>query len=321
MKPGRRSSWPVALVLSAACGLCRPGHANARHQNGTGDALLLSATRQGEVILAVGERGDILRSADGGTSWRNMASPTQATLTRVVFTAPEEAFATGFDATILRSEDAGQHWTQVMKDDRADNPIFGIARVPGGGGIAVGAFGHAYASPDGIAWHPLSLPPDDADPHWNDLLSLGGAGLLLLGEAGRAMVTEDAGAHWRKLTLPVQGSLFGGLVLAPGKWLVFGLHGNVLVTSDAGATWTILPPVTTAEFLGAAVRPDGSAILVGRGGTVAVVDPDLHTATLVPQSTRESYADIVVTPQGTALAAGEAGLSLLDIPPPLQAHP
>jgi hypothetical protein len=49
----------------------------------------------------------------------------------VVFTTPAEAFATGFDATILRSKDAGQHWLQVMQDDRADNPIFGIARVPG----------------------------------------------------------------------------------------------------------------------------------------------------------------------------------------------
>jgi photosystem II stability/assembly factor-like uncharacterized protein len=310
----------------AAIALCLPCHAHAVHQNGAGDALLLSIARQREVILAVGERGNIVRSADGGTSWQNIASPTQATLTRVVFTTPAEAFATGFDATILRSKDAGQHWLQVMQDDRADNPIFGIAPVPGGGGIAVGAFGHAYASPDGTAWHTLAIhagatPADDDDPHWNDLLSLGGAGLLLLGEAGRAMVSDDAGAHWRKLSPPIQRSLFGGLIIGPAKWLVFGLHGNVLVTSDAGVTWNILPPVTTAEFLGAAMRPDGSVILVGRGGTVALVAPDLRTAKLVPQSTRQSYADIVVTPQGTALAAGEAGLSLLDIPPTLQPQP
>lgn len=315
MKPGQRSSWPAAWVLSVACWLSLPCHANAVRLGRTGDALLLSLARQNNVILAVGERGDILRSADGGSSWQPMASPTAATLTRVVFTAPEEAFATGFDATILRSEDAGQHWVQVMQNDRADNPIFGIARTPNGGAVAVGAFNHAYASPDGTTWHALTIPAGDDDPHWNDLLPLGGAGLLLLGEAGIAMVSDDSGAHWRKLALPIQGSLFGGLVMGQGRWLVFGLHGNILATRDAGATWTLLPPVTTAEFLGATQRPDGGALLVGRGGTVALVDPGLRTATLLPQATRESYADTVLTPQGSALAAGEAGLTLLDIPP------
>ena len=48
-------------------------------------SLLLDASLNGHVIIAVGERGAIIRSADSGETWEAIVSPTDATLTGVSF--------------------------------------------------------------------------------------------------------------------------------------------------------------------------------------------------------------------------------------------
>jgi photosystem II stability/assembly factor-like uncharacterized protein len=298
----------VATLLAAAA------HAAPTHISGAGDALLLSLASQGPTLLAAGERGIIDRSTDGGITWATIPTPTRATLARIMFTAPAEAFATGFDATILRSADAGLHWNVVNQSQKADAPIFGLVRA-GAGYIATGAFGHAYTSADGIAWHATRIPDTDEDPHFNALLSTSATAILLLGESGLAMNSPDAGATWHKLTLPIHASLFGGLVTGPGHWLAYGLHGHLIATQNEGARWRELPTVTTTEYLGAALLADRRTVLVGRAGTVVLLDAQWHSARALPQETRDSYADVLQTPSGAVIAAGEGGLTTLTIPP------
>src|SRR5690349_19265154 len=50
--------------------------------------LLLDAVLNGHVIMAVGERGAIVRSVDSGETWETIASPTLATLTGISFANP-----------------------------------------------------------------------------------------------------------------------------------------------------------------------------------------------------------------------------------------
>ncbi|MFX9023723.1 photosystem I reaction center subunit IV, partial [Acinetobacter baumannii] len=45
--------------------------------------VLLSVARAGERLVAVGERGTIVRSDDQGQSWQQVASPVSVSLTRV----------------------------------------------------------------------------------------------------------------------------------------------------------------------------------------------------------------------------------------------
>src|SRR5579859_3734540 len=73
--------------------------------------LLLDAIAVGPDIVAVGERGTILRSTDAGQSWRSATLPASATLTAVNF-APDahHGWAVGHDALILTTGDGGHVW-------------------------------------------------------------------------------------------------------------------------------------------------------------------------------------------------------------------
>jgi photosystem II stability/assembly factor-like uncharacterized protein len=270
-------------------------------------------TVAGNTVLAVGDRGTILRSADGGAHFAPVASPTHATLTRVVMSGTK-AYATGFDATILRSDDAGAHWLRVLSDERGDNPLFGVVTSSTGAALAVGGFGRAYTTTDGSTWQRTHILNEDDDFHLNDALNVAPDTWLVVGEQALVMLSTDAGGHWQKLPVPVQGSLFGAVVLSPQRWLIFGLRGHIVATSDAGAHFHAIESGVTAELLGGTVLRDGRALLVGNRGTAVLVAADLLTAHALKLESRDNYADCLQRDDGTVLAVGESGITTLQIP-------
>ena len=59
---------------------------------------------------AVGERGTILHTEDGGNSWRPQASGTSSELDSVAFATLQSGWAVGERGTILHTEDGGNNW-------------------------------------------------------------------------------------------------------------------------------------------------------------------------------------------------------------------
>jgi len=70
------------------------------------------AIRKGKLLLAVGDRGTILRSADAGASWEVVASTTTENLTDVAW-SDQLAVAVGQKGVILFSNDDGKTWKAV----------------------------------------------------------------------------------------------------------------------------------------------------------------------------------------------------------------
>lgn len=278
---------------------------------------LLSVARSGPVVVAVGAHGTILRSGDDAAHFAPAISPAAVTLTRVLARGNGVFFATGFGATILRSTDGGQNWVRVHADPGGDLPIFGIAPA-GPGYLAVGGFGHAYASADGAAWHAADIPAGDDAPHLNDIIAADATHLLITGEAGLLLVSADAGAHWLHPASPAQASLFGALALTPARWLAYGLRGRLLASDDAGAHWRELAADADAELLGGAVLPDGRALLVGNRGAVLVVDRQARQARRLPPpghaGAAPNFADATVLQDGRILAVGDTGPVGLYVP-------
>lgn len=61
---------------------------------------------------AVGSRGTIMRTTDGGRTWTKQASGTAKSLTSVSFTSARAGFVTGGDGLILHTSDGGAHWSR-----------------------------------------------------------------------------------------------------------------------------------------------------------------------------------------------------------------
>lgn len=69
-------------------------------------------------VLIWGMRGNLLRSEDGGNSWRSVASGTQQALTAGVQRAGGEVVLVGLGGTVVRSKDAGRSFGAQTRPER-----------------------------------------------------------------------------------------------------------------------------------------------------------------------------------------------------------
>jgi hypothetical protein len=112
--------------------------------------------------IVVGDNGAVLRTEDGGQSWRNVVLPPEFTssLFALTFIDATNAVAVGENGAILRSENGGQSWTLVT--------LFGISArlrtvvfTSEMNGIIVGDAGTILHTRDGgKTWRRAKAPPE-----------------------------------------------------------------------------------------------------------------------------------------------------------------
>lgn len=274
-------------------------------------SLLLDAERAGDRVVAVGERGHVLVSDDDGRTWRQVSTPTTATLTAVAFRDESTGWAVGHDAVILHTRDGGETWVLEYADPDAEQPLLDVAVVGRDRVIAVGAYGLFLESPDdGASWSQRSVV--DEDPHLNGLASTSDGDLILAGEFGTLYRNRDADSGWEPLTSPYDGSFFGALAVADGTVLLYGLQGT-LFRGD-GATWRLVETGTTALLMGGTVLNDGRILIVGSGGTLLVSENGGIDFRLIRRADRTALADAVQTADGAVILVGEAGSIRIEDP-------
>ena len=89
--------------------------------------------------FAVGARGTILKTTDGGNNWEIIAGATEDDLYSVAFTDSNIGTVVGNFGAILRTTDAGSHWT-IQRDGISD-VLFGVSFTDANTGTAVGSDG------------------------------------------------------------------------------------------------------------------------------------------------------------------------------------
>ncbi len=78
---------------------------------------LTAITNAGTRLVAVGERGIIIYSDDGGQQWLQAAVPVSHALTAVSFANEEHGWAVGHSGVILHSSDGGETWKAQFDGD------------------------------------------------------------------------------------------------------------------------------------------------------------------------------------------------------------
>lgn len=271
----------------------------------------LSTSQAG--LVAGGELGTLLYSTDQGQHWeRALVSTNRQALINQIRFAPDglQGMAVGHEGWVLRTSDGGLSWTEVAFDEKNGEPLMGIARMPSGVWITVGAFGRALRSDDqGAHWEPLVLPEAVGDKHLNRIVgSADGQHWLLVGEQGLVLRSSDGGAHWALVEPFYNGSLYNALALPGGGWLVYGMRGNIFHSSGGDAPWTRSDMPAQASFFGHATTADGTIVLVGQGSLVATSKDGGRHFTLGRVQGRANLTDLVLAPDGTGWLASDAGL-------------
>ncbi|HEX8719513.1 MAG TPA: YCF48-related protein [Pyrinomonadaceae bacterium] len=239
----RLATAAACLLLSAYCLLTTDycllpaAHAAAWERQNSGTLAWLHGVffvdeRRG---WAVGGKGTLLSTADGGGTWEPRRPPTEDSLRDVFFSDAETGwlvcersmFPPAADdvplSYLLKTADGGRTWSRVEVTRGADAGL----RLTG-------------------------LRFADREHGW------------VFGEMGALYATRDGGGTWERQRAPTRHLLLGASFLDAQTGWVSGGGLTVLKTSDGGATWragTVYLPASSG-----AQRPDAPGAPEGREG-------------------------------------------------------
>ncbi|OYO26326.1 hypothetical protein CD932_24085 [Janthinobacterium sp. PC23-8] len=305
------------------------------------NAIVLAGTR----LVAVGQRGHILLSDDGGVHWLQAKVPVSVDLTAVCFPTPTQGWAVGHDGVILVSKDSGATWTRQFDarmamasvtayyaaasqaqlgvdaqawqrqradaehfvSDGADKSFLDVWFDDAQTGYAVGLFNQIFHTSDGgLHWSPWMHSTDNPQAlNFYAVRRIGGQ-LFLGGEQGMVLRFDPAARRFRRLAVDYKGTLFG--LAGTGKVLLaFGLRGTLLRSQDGGERWEAVPSNVVGALVGATATADGRIVVVSQRGEMLVSSDGRQFERLVTPASLPTSA-LVATGANELVVVGAGGV-------------
>ena len=332
-----------ATAAELADTLTRPAAIVARPEQ----SVLLGIATAGDRLVVVGERGLVALSDDHAKHWRQVPVPLSVSLTAVTFSTPTSGWAVGHRGVILGSVDGGEHWslqlegrqfaeralmrallalaaaggateqaTRDVKDaealvrDGADKPFLDVSFADEHHGLAVGAYGLcAQTDNGGVSWEPcMSRLPNPKGAHMY-AIARSGSTILIAGEQGLLLRSDDAGAHYAAVPGPFTTSLFCAAVNRSGDTVLAGLRGSAFFS--AGGSFGSLQTDSQGSCAGSAPLNDGRLVFVNQLGQLLTHDARAHRLVLVPTPPMAPLSGVVQDRSGALVLVGARGVTSL----------
>lgn len=241
----------AAAVIGPAVAETTVGHSgwnwgNPQPQGHTLHAVEFANAARG---YAAGEFGTLLRTDDGGASWRGVSTGTTFSLTKLR-AIDANSVVIGSGCLLRRSDDGGQSFRRLLFTSSESSCPAGIAAfhfptsqtgflLLADGTVVQTANGGAsfsgrQAVPGTQATHPTSTPATPTDIFFTDAST--GFALTSSADGGAIYRTTDGGNTWtRKATDP---SVLNSVFFADAMdGYAVGNANRVLKTTDGGSTW------------------------------------------------------------------------------------
>ncbi|WP_025599229.1 WD40/YVTN/BNR-like repeat-containing protein [Burkholderia sp. WSM2230] len=268
---------------------------------------LMSVVRVGQRLIAVGMRGLIVGSSDGGKTWSQVQAPVRSDLLALSFPDTGHGWIAGHDGVILHSADGGRTWNKqfdgrVAQKTLIDNyrtriaagdaalkpyldqlllnykagpslPLLGVWFKDALHGIAVGPFGMAIVTDDGGKhWAPmLERIENPAFLHLQAISEVAGD-VFIAAEKGTIFKLDQSTGVFRPVETGYAGSLFG-VTGNDNVLIAYGLKGTVYRSADRGASWTrVDSPLHGLVTAAAYVAQRRAFVLVTAAGEIALAD-------------------------------------------------
>lgn len=342
----------VGIALSAAAPTLAdskfqdPLDSPARMRTAPETRPLLAVARAGAALVAVGSRGMIIRSEDGGKSWTQSAVPVETDLLAVHFPTTIDGWAVGHGGVILHSNDGGKTWVKqfdgrgaadafkkfyaALGSEDAARASAEIERNYKAGpalpwldvwfedaarGFVVGSFGMISATVDGgKTWEPwLERIDDDRALNLNSVRGVGGS-VYIAGERGMIFALDRKSQRFKATSTGYPGSFFG-IIGNTETLLAFGLRGIVYRSEDGGATWHPLKLSTeTTVTAGAVLQRPGEFVLVNSAGQLLLSRDHGRSFTLSQVVAPMRYTGVVLAGPQLAVVTGLGGVRAEALP-------
>lgn len=228
---------------------------------------------------AVGARGTILATSDGGTTWSTQGSgATTKDLYGVWFASATTGWAVGQGGVVLSTTNGGTTWSAQTSGVSTD--LYGVVATSTSNVWAVGQSGVIrVTSNGGAAWN--SQASNTANNLYAITASSSSTNIWAVGQGGVIRLNPSAsitsGFSWTAQTSPTTKDLYGVSQAGSGKKgnaaFAVGQGGTVLGVKDGGnpATWQTLtgPSGFTGDLYAVSATSDCSHMwAVGPGGSI-----------------------------------------------------
>src|ERR1043166_1948699 len=158
---------------------------------------------------AVGSRGTLLATMDGGKYWQTKSQPTPDILRDIYFTDNQNGW--------LLCE------ANLYELKRKEDPRTYLMQTNDGG----------------ENWKRINIGGPDADARLvRAVFSRGGRGWAF-GEGGTIFTTRDSGVSWTRLQSPTRYLLLGGSFIDEDRGWLVGAGATIIRTLDGGETWNL----------------------------------------------------------------------------------
>lgn len=276
-------------------------------------SIVSGVASQGNRTIAVGPRGLILLSEDGGSSWRQVISPVTTDLVTVRFSSASVLWAVGHDAVALRSSDGGVTWERkldgrsvlnLLRESAKDSeklkseiektmrqsassdvwpaPLLDIRFASNGlTGFAVGGFGLILQTIDGgMTWQSWQGKTENEQRY--HLYALAGSdNMVVAGEQGLVMRFNAENQRFERVVTPYNGTFFG-IDQIGSRLVAYGLRGNAFVSKDVGLKWQKIETGIDANLVGV-VTHGTDVLLATQKGDLLSVNFDVSRTSIYKQ--------------------------------------
>lgn len=312
------------------------------------NAAILSVTRAGSRLVAVGERGIVLLSDDGGRNWRQIQTPVSIALTAAQFVSESTGWAVGHFGVVLHTKDGGETWTKQLNGQQAaqlalkaakkqveagaegaeralreanylvtdgpDKPFLDILFVNETTGYIIGAYNLIFRTDDGgetwTSWQAHVENPGGM--HLYGIRKVGDS-LYIAGEQGLLLKSNLQGERFEALPSPYEGSYFGLVADQQDALVIFGLRGNTFRSADQGQTWTKMDIQREVSISGGVRLSDGGVALVSQTGELFVADATGETFKPLPLRQPMPATSLIQAEDGAVIIGSLRGLARMDL--------
>ncbi len=220
-------------------------------------------------IIGVGDNGYIIKSKDGGKSWKNIKSFTPYLLTTVQMTSDSVGYAAGAYKTILKTEDQGESWFPIVDNSTGgyshdyssftDMYFFNRERgyMTGEDGLLI------FTTDGGRNW--LNISPFTSD-RLNSVTFVNDSLGFICGHSSSLFKTDNGGRTWQKITVSAVGPFEKFLkvrFIDSNNGFIIGFGGLCLKTVDGGTTWALIPTPTSGDYYDIFFQNTLNGIIVG----------------------------------------------------------
>ena len=307
--------------------------------------VMTAAAQAGDRLVAVGERGVVVLSDDGGRTWRQARRvPVSTTLTAVSFVHHMLGWAVGHGGVVLHTHDGGETWekqadgmalanaasdaaaeaarrhpesqraaqdleaAKLLIKDGADKPLLDVQFTDALHGRIVGAYNLFFETNDGgKTWTSGANRLENPKSLHLYAIRSRGSRVYIVGEQGQLHRSVDGGHTFEALPTPYKGSLFSLDLADKGDVVIAGLRGNAFRSVDDGASWVKIDDAPPVSFISVSAFADGGVLLGNQAGQVFLDRPGFAlTALSVPPLF--PLAGMVLLKDESLLALGAGGV-------------